>query len=53
MVDEKIKAVIALQSLLLTGALGFSTPDIAAKSVAHYRKAVRGNRRRLLTKKDK
>lgn len=47
MIDEKMKALYALQFLLLTGALGFTTPTIAARSVAHYRKAVRGNRKRL------
>jgi hypothetical protein len=43
MIDEKVKALI--------GALGFTTPDIAARSVAHYRHAVRSNRRRLLARK--
>ncbi|HKP25420.1 MAG TPA: hypothetical protein VJV39_16250 [Dongiaceae bacterium] len=47
MVDEKVKALYALQSLLVTGALGFTTSTMAARSVAHYRKAVRANRRRL------
>ena len=47
MVDEKVKALYALQSLFITGALGFTTPIIATRSVAHYRKAVRANRRRL------
>ena len=51
MIDEKARALIALQSLFFTGALGFTTPDMAAKSVAHYRDAVRSNRRRLLAKK--
>ena len=50
MIDEKMKALSALQSLLLTGALGFTTPTIAARSVAHYRKAVRANRKRLQSK---
>jgi hypothetical protein len=48
MIDEKAKAFISLQSLFFAGALGFTTPDIAARSVAHYRDAVRANRRRLL-----
>jgi hypothetical protein len=47
MIGEKMTALWALQSLFVTGALGFHTPTIAAKSVAHYRKAVRANRRRL------
>ena len=50
MVDEKMRALYALQSLLITGALGFTTPTIAERSVAHYRKAVRANRRRLESK---
>jgi hypothetical protein len=37
MIDEKAKALIALQSLFFTGALGLSTLDIAARSIAHYR----------------
>ena len=47
MIDEKMKALVALQSLFVTGALGFTTPTIATRSVAHYRKAVRANRKRL------
>jgi len=47
MVNEKIEAGLALQALALTGALG-QTPDSAAKKmVAHYRRKVRANRRRL------
>lgn len=47
MVEEKIKALIALQALVFTGALVLRFPEIAAGSVRHYRKAVRANRRRL------
>ena len=50
MVDEKVKALCALQSLLVTGALGCTTSTMAARSVAHYRKAVQANRRRLESK---
>jgi len=50
MVDEKVKALYALQSLLITGALGSTTSTMATRSVAHYRKAVRANRRRLGSK---
>ena len=50
MIDEKVKALYALQSLFVTGALGFTTPRIATRSVAHYRKAVRANRKRLHSK---
>ena len=50
MVDEKVRALYALHALFVTGALGFTTPIIATRSVAHYRKAVRANRRRLQSK---
>lgn len=47
MVAEKIEAVSVLQWKAMTGGLGVS-PDAAMKaSVAHYRKAVGKNRRRL------
>jgi hypothetical protein len=51
MIEEKAKALVALQSLFFTGSLGFTTPDIAARSVAHYRDAVRSNGRRLLAQR--
>lgn len=47
MVKEKIEAAWALQTLAVTGALGFSAPGIAGKTMAHYRSKVRANRRRL------
>jgi len=47
MVREKIEAAVALQTLAMTGALGFTAPGIAAKTLAHYRRRVRANRRRL------
>jgi hypothetical protein len=47
MVKEKIAAALALQGLAMSGALGFSAPGIAAKTLAHYRRRVRANRRRL------
>ena len=50
MIEEKLKALWALQSLFVTGGLGFSAPAITTRSVAHYRKAVRANRRRLQSK---
>lgn len=47
MVVEKIDAVGVLQWKALTGSLG-STPEKAMRaSIAHYRKSVDGNRRRL------
>lgn len=48
MVSEKVEAALALQALALTGGLGFTAHGAAAKSVAHYRRKVRANRRRLL-----
>lgn len=47
MVKEKMEAAWALQSLAMAGALGSTAPGIAAKTVAHYRRRVRANRRRL------
>lgn len=48
MISEKIEAGLALQASMLTG--GFATasgPRAAAKALAHYRRRVRANRRRL------
>jgi hypothetical protein len=50
MVDEKVKAALALQALALTGSLGRTPHGTSARTIAHYRKAVRANRRRLLKK---
>jgi len=47
MVREKVDAAIALQAKALTGALGFGGPGAAAATLAHYRRKVRANRRRL------
>ena len=47
MVREKIEAGIGLQTMALTGKLGFSAPRAAAKAISHYRGKVRANRRRL------
>jgi hypothetical protein len=47
MVVEKIEAISVLQWKAMTGTLG-ATPDAAMRaSIAHYRKAVDSNRRRL------
>ncbi len=48
MVEEKVEAGLALQTLALTGGLGFTPQAVAAKTVAHYRRKVRANRRRLI-----
>ena len=47
MVSEKVEAALALQALALRGGLGVTTHGAAAKSIAHYRRKVRANRRRL------
>ena len=47
MVDEKIKAGLDLQTMALTGALGLTPHEAATKTLAHYRRKVRANRRRL------
>ena len=47
MVSEKIEAGLALQALALAGGLGLTANSLATKTLAHYRRKVRGNRRRL------
>jgi hypothetical protein len=47
MVSEKVEAGWALQALALTGGLGSTAQSAATKTVAHYRRKVRANRRRL------
>ena len=47
MIREKVDAAMSLQTLAMTGALGLTAPRIAAKTLAHYRRKVRSNRRRL------
>jgi hypothetical protein len=47
MVSEKVDAGLALQTLALTGGLGLAPDRAAAKTVAHYRRKVRANLRRL------
>jgi hypothetical protein len=47
MVTEKIEAGIGLQTMAMTGGLGFSAPHVASKAISHYRGKVRANRRRL------
>jgi hypothetical protein len=47
MVREKIEAGLTLQALALTGGLGLTANSAATKSLAHYRRKVRANRRRL------
>jgi hypothetical protein len=47
MVAEKIDAGLALQALAFTGGLGATPHQAARKTLAHYRRKVRANRRRL------
>jgi len=47
MVGEKVAASMTLPMLTMTGQLGASGPAIAAGSLAHLRRKVRANRRRL------
>ncbi len=47
MVVEKVEAALDLQTKLLTGALGATPAAMAAKTLKHYGRKVRANRRRL------
>ena len=47
MIGEKIEAAAALHMRALTGGLGATHRQRAKATIAHYRKAVRRNRRRL------
>jgi hypothetical protein len=47
MVSEKAEAAAAWQVLALTGGLGATAPAAASKTLKHYRRKVRANRRRL------
>jgi hypothetical protein len=50
MIDEKIDAGWALQAEALSGALGLTPLGATAGTLAHYRRKVRDNRRRLAKK---
>jgi hypothetical protein len=47
MVEEKVRAGLQWQAMGLTGALGLTAPQAVAKTLAHYRRKVRANQRRL------
>ena len=47
MIGEKIAALAELQELAFAGKLGETAPVAVGETVAHYRRAVRANRRRL------
>jgi hypothetical protein len=44
---SKAEAGLALQTLALTGGLGLTADTAAIRMLAHYRRKVRANRRRL------
>lgn len=47
MVSEKVEAGLALQVMALTGGLGSTGPVAARRTLKHYGRKVRANRRRL------
>ena len=47
MVSEKVEAAMALQTRALTGGLGATPASASARTIAHYRRKVKANRRRL------
>jgi hypothetical protein len=47
MVSEKFEAGLALQALALNGGLGLTFYSAAIRTLAHYARKVRANRRRL------
>jgi hypothetical protein len=51
MINEKIEAGLALQSLAMTGGLGATPYSAASKTLTHYRRKVQANRRRLVSRK--
>jgi hypothetical protein len=47
MINEKIASTLDLQLRAMTGGLGITPHAAASKTLAHYRRKVRANRRRL------
>jgi len=47
MISEKVEAALDLQLRALTGGLGGTPASASARTLAHYRRKVRANRRRL------
>lgn len=47
MVGEKLDSALALQAMALGGGLGATPAAASARTLAHYRRKVRANRRRL------
>ena len=48
MIEEKVKAGLEWQAMALADGLGVTPHRAAAKTLTHYRRKVRANRRRLL-----
>ncbi|THD64961.1 hypothetical protein [Phenylobacterium sp.] len=47
MVSEKVAAGLSLQAMALSGALGATPASATARTLAHYRRKVKANHRRL------
>ena len=47
MISEKVEAGWALHALALSGRLGHTAHSASTRTLAHYRRKVRANRRRL------
>ena len=47
MISEKVQAGMDLQAIALTGGLGATPASASARTLAHYRRRVNANRRRL------
>jgi arginine decarboxylase-like protein len=47
MVSEKVQAGMDLQAMALGGGLGMTPASASARTLAHYRRRVNANRRRL------
>ena len=47
MISEKVAAGASLQAKAISGALGASPASMSARTLAHYRRRVSANRRRL------
>lgn len=47
MVSEKVESCLALGTALVTGRLGADTKTAVSRTLSHYRKGVRANRKRL------
>lgn len=47
MVSEKVRSALTLQAMALQGGLGVTPESATAATLAHYRRKVRANQRRL------